>query len=80
LWKIITRTLANDVSAYKDLAKATYSYTGPEDDDEFLDTKSKWFFKVAKLSDSLDELTFTVPQNFDCIRSHSLQPQTPPVS
>jgi hypothetical protein len=39
----------------KTSAKATYSSTGPEDDDEFLDTKSKWLLEETELSDSLDE-------------------------
>ena len=47
------RTLGMDVSAYKDLVKAMYSSTGPEDDDVFLDIKSEWFLEVAKLSAGL---------------------------
>ncbi|KAG0578226.1 hypothetical protein KC19_4G007200 [Ceratodon purpureus] len=82
LWKM-TRILGMDVSAYKDLVKAMYSSTGPEDGDEFLDIKSKWFLEIAKLSAGLDEETLRVPQNFDCLLLHSLlaeRPQTPLVS
>jgi hypothetical protein len=65
------------------LGESYVSSTETEDDDEFLDIKSKWFLEVAKLSAELDEETLRVPQNFDCILLHSLLaelPQTPLVS